>query len=85
MPLKDGKKNAPSPPEKIPTRAESRSNAKLSLDPGLLVIGGLIILTIILIIIAMLRDDPETTAYIPQGSASTYLEVEPWLTPIPVY
>ena len=85
VPLKDGKKNAPSPPEKIPTRAESRSNAKPSLDPGLLVIGGLIILTIILIIIAMLRDEPKTTAYVPQGSASTYLEVEPWLTPIPAY
>lgn len=85
VPLKEGERNAFSPREKIPTRAESRPDTKPSLDPGLLVIGGLIILTIILIIIAMLRDEPKTTAYVPQGSASIYLEVEPWLTPIPVY
>lgn len=85
VPLREGAKPAAAIPQKMPTRAKSRPDAKPSLDPGLLVIGGLIILTIILIVIAMLRDEPETTAYIPQGNASINLEVEPWLTPIPAY
>lgn len=78
---------SPTPPT-FAKRASAQKASKPALDPGLLVIIGLVVLTIVLIIIAMLRDSPQPDAH---GSPwtvtpiSTNLEVEPWLTPIPTF
>lgn len=76
----------------LPKRVEARKAQEAAVtgsgsNVGLWVIVGLVALTVVLIIIAMFRDHAEPSALgrAPVVStASVHLEVEPWLTPIPV-
>lgn len=73
-------------PQTPPSRADTRRRQDSSIDVGLWVIIALVALTIILIVVAMLREHPRTNADVSWDthlSTSTLLEVEPWLMPNP--